>query len=67
MYSELIGNYKKHRIKSLCDNMIDNKFAKQYDTSAWHELQGDRNGLRAVVHTYAAKGITGHQRRYDCG
>nr|DAN64229.1 MAG TPA: hypothetical protein [Bacteriophage sp.]DAU46325.1 MAG TPA: hypothetical protein [Bacteriophage sp.]DAW54004.1 MAG TPA: hypothetical protein [Caudoviricetes sp.] len=28
MYSELIGNYKKYRIKSLYDNIIDNQFPK---------------------------------------
>nr|DAW06782.1 MAG TPA: hypothetical protein [Bacteriophage sp.] len=28
MYSELIGNYKRYRIKSLYDNKFDNKFSK---------------------------------------
>nr|DAE70173.1 MAG TPA: hypothetical protein [Bacteriophage sp.]DAO26113.1 MAG TPA: hypothetical protein [Bacteriophage sp.] len=28
MYSELIGNYKKYRIKSLYDNKFDNQLPK---------------------------------------
>ena len=32
MYSELIGNYKKYRIKSLYDNKFDNQLPKQYVT-----------------------------------
>ena len=29
MYADLIGNYKKYGIKSLYDNKVDVKFAKQ--------------------------------------